>query len=72
MKLWIVLLKFIFIGALFIVSNQNLYLNVEEDRAEFIDRYHSWFEGLYEHSLEITGYVINSEWLPKNNGTDTG
>lgn len=64
MKLWIILIKFIFIGALFIVSNQNLYLNNTEDLKTFSELYLSWFGQLYTHIGRITGYVIDSEWLP--------
>ena len=65
MKIGIIIVKFIFIGALFIVSNQNLHLLEFDDRQEFYDYFGNWMEGIYDHSLEITGYVLNSEWLPE-------
>lgn len=71
MKLTIFVVKFLFIGALFIISNQNLYLGVDEDREIFLDQYTSWFRNLFENLTEATGYVVNSEWLP-GNGTLEG
>lgn len=69
MKIWIVAMKFLLIGALFIVSNQNLYLNNVDDRRNFYDLYYDWMNNLFGHAKQITGYVVNSEWLPKNNDT---
>jgi len=64
MKLWIILVKFMFIGALFIVSNENLYLNDNTDLHTFLDLYTSWLSQLYSQTGQIVGYVTNSEWLP--------
>lgn len=67
MKIWIFIVKFIFIGSLFIVSNHNLYLSEASDRELFIDYFSSWLGKLYEKSSEITGYVVSSAWLPDKN-----
>ena len=69
MKISIGILKFLFIGALFIVSNQNLALNVDENRGLFYESYYSWMSTLLSHSLQIAGYVVNSGWLPGENQT---
>ena len=61
MKLWMILVKFLFIGGLFLVSNHNLYLN---DDADLDKLYTSWLSQLYSQTGEIVGYVTNSEWLP--------
>jgi hypothetical protein len=65
MKITIVIIKFLFIGALFIVSNENLHLSVPTERSTFFDNFFSWLDTLFGHSLEIVGYVVNSEWLPQ-------
>lgn len=70
MKLSLTIIKFLFIGMLFIVSNNNLYLKDTDDRQIFLDSFYSWINGLLSHAYEITGYVINSEWLPSNNNTE--
>ena len=72
MKLWIIVVKFLFFGALFIVSNQNLYLSENEDMNAFLNFYYSWLNNLYTHVQDITGYVVNSEWLPVANSTVEG
>ncbi len=67
MKIWILVVKFIFIGSLFIVSNHNLYLSEPADRELFVEYFSSWLSELYGKSAEITGYVISSAWLPDKN-----
>lgn len=67
MKIWIFLIKFLFIGALFIVSNNHLYLSDPTDFDSFVGLFHTWLANIFLHSLQITGYVINSEWLPPGN-----
>ena len=69
MKLWIILVKFIFIGALFIVSNNNLYLSNVNDRAQFYNDFNLWIDGIYLHASQITGYIVDSGWLPENNSS---
>ncbi|MBI2452155.1 hypothetical protein HYV50_03700 [Candidatus Pacearchaeota archaeon] len=64
MKLSIFVLKFLFIGALFIVTNENLYLKNPADREIFFNLFYSWFSQLSSHLTKITGFVTNSEWLP--------
>lgn len=60
-------MKFLFIGVLFIVSNNNLHLSEEQDLTKFFDLFYSWLSGLFSRVREITGYVVDSEWLPKEN-----
>ena len=72
MKIAIILIKFLFIGALFIISNQNLYLSDAQDFSTFVDLYYAWLDELSVHALKITGYVMNSEWLPQGNVSIAG
>ncbi len=64
MKTYLYILKFLFIGALFIVSNNNLHLADLHEREIFYDSFYSWITNLLGHAGQITGYVTNSEWLP--------
>ena len=64
MKIWIFLVKFLFIGMLFIVSTENLYMKNAGDRTIFFNHFYSWVSELSSHISQITSYVINSEWLP--------
>jgi hypothetical protein len=66
MKVSLIIIKFLLIGALFIVSNKNLYLSHQEDLNTFFDLYYSWLGTLYTHAMQISGYVVDVEWLPKN------
>ena len=69
MKLSILIIKFLFIGALFIVSNENLHLKDTNEREAFFQHYYDWLNTLFAHATQITAYVTNSEWLPGTNQT---
>jgi hypothetical protein len=64
MKLSIFIFKFLLIGALFIVSNEVLYMQDAGDREEFVGMYTAWLGNIFSHVRDITGYVVNNEWLP--------
>ena len=69
MKLTIILIKFFFISALFIVSNNNLHLAVDSERQTFFDISVSWLHELFDNTKALAGYVVKSEWLPGINKT---
>lgn len=76
MKIPIVVLKLLFLGALFIVSNHSLHLTDAGDRGLFVDYYTAWLENLFGQGVEVTGYVVKFEWLPNEenilfNNTDS-
>lgn len=64
MKTILIILKLFFLAGLFIVSNNDLHLNVDADREIFIDIYRLWFNRLLNQGLELSSYVVKSEWLP--------
>ncbi len=64
MKLYLVFLKLFVISALLIVSNNNLALADPQNRELFWDQYYSWLTVTFDHGLELTGYVVRSDWLP--------
>ena len=65
MKIQLILVKLIVIGALFIISNQNLHLAVASERAVFLNEYSSWFTNIIHQIAQVTGYVVRFDWLPK-------
>ena len=65
MRISIILVKLIFIGALLIIANHNLHLNNPIEREVFYSEFFGWFDNLYQSSLGIVGYVARSEWLPQ-------
>lgn len=60
-----VVLKVLILGALFIVSNNNLNLSHVQERDTFYDMYTSWLGNLYSQGVGLTGYFMKSEWLPR-------
>jgi len=65
MKIQIIIVKLIVLGALFIISNQNLHLAVASEREVFFDAYSSWFTNIINQLAQVTGYVVRFDWLPK-------
>ncbi|MEM4325711.1 MAG: hypothetical protein QXU40_00195 [Candidatus Pacearchaeota archaeon] len=63
----LVIIKVLFISALFIISNENLNIKDPEDRSVFFDLYSLWAKKVFNQSMEIAGYVVNSKWLPDLN-----
>lgn len=64
MKAAIFVLKFFFISALIIVSNENLALKEDTAREEFVGYYAQWIGGVFKNMGQMTGYVVESRWLP--------
>ena len=60
----LILIKFFFISALFIISNEELQLRDPVDRETFFNTYHIWLGNLFSQSVELAGSVINLKWLP--------
>ena len=64
MKISLILLKFLFIGALFIVSTHNFHLSDKDDFDSFVSLYKVWVSSLFDNMKDISGYIVKSEWLP--------
>ncbi len=64
MKFFLAFLKFLFIGALFIVSNNHLYLSLPSDFSTFQHLYYDWLTNIFEYGKELSGYAVKSQWLP--------
>jgi hypothetical protein len=67
MKVTLTLIKIICIGCLFIISNNNLHITEQSDRIVFTNVFHAWLSDLFSTTSQITGYVIDSRWLPPDN-----
>jgi len=67
MKVTIIIIKLLFLGALFIISNHELYLSEINDREVFFNMYYDWIDGIFSQTLSVTAYVAKFEWLPETN-----
>jgi hypothetical protein len=56
---------FIFLGAFFIVSNNNLHLSDRQQLSQFGNLYSSWLGDIFDNVKSVTGYVAKFEWLPE-------
>lgn len=66
MKILMIVIMFFVIGALFIISENNLYMGKAEDSGKFSKLYSAWLDNIFSNIKSVTGYVINLDWLPKN------
>jgi hypothetical protein len=69
MKLPMIIIKLLIFGALFIVSNHDLALVDNNDRDIFYEKYSLWIGDMFNQGVDITGYVVKSEWLPEVNSS---
>ena len=65
MKILMLIVMFFCIGAFFIISQNNIYLNNSENTDKFISLYSSWLEKTFSNIGNLIGNVIKMEWLPK-------
>jgi len=64
MKIIMFILLFLFVGAFFIISNDNIKLNNAENVDYFFSLYTQWIDKLSKNSGTVMGYVVKMEWLP--------
>lgn len=65
MKIFMFFIFFLFLGAFFIVSNNNLGLDSSENVGHFFKLYGAWIDELFDNTKIATGYIIKMEWLPQ-------
>ena len=65
MKIQIVIVKLFVLGALFIISNHNLHLGILQEREIFLSSYGAWLSNLAHQIVQVTGYVVRFDWLPR-------
>jgi len=66
----LIVIKFFFISALFIVSNGNLDLKESTDRAVFVEAYTGWLGDLSSQGFKIVKEVAGSQWLPSESSIE--
>jgi len=64
MKFFIILFIFLFLGALLIISNNNISFSNEDQGKEFVSLWFNWFSELFKNVKSVTGYAIGYDWMP--------
>lgn len=64
MRLVMLFLAFLFLGAFFVISNNNLHLADVQQASQFFGLYSNWVGSILSNSVSITGHVVNLRWLP--------
>ncbi len=64
MKLYFIIVFFLLLNGFFIISNNNLYLNNGENIKAFFSLYFGWFENTADNIAELTGRVVDMDWVP--------
>ncbi|MCK4552737.1 hypothetical protein KAT80_00860 [Candidatus Pacearchaeota archaeon] len=65
MKIFIFILMFFIIGALLIISNNNLAMCQQSNVAKFSELYVEWFDGLYANSQILIKEIVKLNWFPE-------
>lgn len=69
MRIFLIVLLFLFVSALVIISNDDLHLKNKSEAVEFSRLYYSWILSMGSNVIKTTGYIIKFEWLPNQNNT---
>ncbi len=64
MKIIMLVIAFLLIGAFFIAGNDNLHLANPAQLSEFAGKYYSWLFDIFGNTKSICGYVVKMDWLP--------
>jgi hypothetical protein len=67
MKILMLLVIFLFLGAFFIISNKDIKINTSEGISSFFKEYNQWADSIMDNGKTVAGYVIKMEWLPEDN-----
>ncbi len=65
MRVLVFLIMFLLLGALFIISNNNLALVKKENTQKFSQIYLNWTNNIYSNFKSITGDAIKLDWFPE-------
>lgn len=64
MRITMIVIMFLLLGAFFIISNDNLHIGRSDELYKFGEKYYSWLLGLGKNVGSVSGYVVKFEWLP--------
>ena len=64
MKIAMLVVIFLLLGAFFIVSQNNLALNSSENVDKFVSSYIDWLASFVGDVTRLGGFVVKLEWLP--------
>jgi len=65
MRSFIILLFFLTLGALLIISNNNLEMHNQEKREKFLNISTLWIDEIYSNTQSLVGQAIKLNWLPQ-------
>ena len=65
MKILLFIMIFFILGALLIISNNNLALINQTNLKTFSVLYVKWLNDIYSNGYSLTGRIIQLDWLPK-------
>tara|TARA_Y100000034_G_scaffold105031_1_gene132040 strand:- start:579 stop:782 length:204 start_codon:yes stop_codon:yes gene_type:complete len=64
MRILVFIFLFLFLGAMFVVTENSLALVEKESRSNFFGLYEEWIENFVVNVKTITGDVVGLEWFP--------
>ena len=70
-RLDLIVVVILILGALFIISNENLSLANGKHSRTFVHLYALWLQSIGDNMQHITAQVISSEWFPRSESNAT-
>ena len=64
MRIAMIIVIFLFIGAFFIISQNGLSMLEKENTVKFLSLYKSWIGSTVGNVGSLTGHIVKLEWLP--------
>jgi len=65
MKILLITIIFVLMIGFFIISNNNLTLNHQENFSKFMVLYFNWVSNLFNNFVTITGNSVGLNWIPE-------
>jgi hypothetical protein len=65
MRILVLIMFFFIVGALFIISNNNLAMYDQDNVVTFVDLYLTWLGDITDNFKSITGNVVELRWVPE-------
>jgi len=66
MKIYMIIIILLLLGAFFVISENKLSLRNPDDRIELGKIYFSWVAQIFQNGINLVGDAIKLEWLPEN------
>ena len=72
MRILVIVLIFLLVGALFIINQNRIDVKEKEGKITFTKVYAKWLWDSAKNIKEVTAYIIKMDWLPRTEQEKAG